>query len=190
MDIAHPGYGGYTATERILVSCGSTTTNTFFSDNGTSWTQDTSGNPTNGLEHVVWAPSINTNNTKDKATSTGAWVGMDAAKNLYVSRIWDTSNWEDTGTTADWIGKTDEFLWYATAGTAATNTYTFANVADTGAAVGGWVRGRHVGVMDDAGKPLFRCSDSDRARYTWGNGVILYDREDGELIIGRYGPIT
>ena len=68
--------------------------------------------------------------------------------------------------------------------------YTIDHVADTGAAAGGWMRGQHIGVLDDYAKPLFRNSDSARARYTWGNGVIMYDREDGEFIIGRYGPIT
>jgi hypothetical protein len=193
MDIAHPGYGGYNGTERIVVFCGSTTTNMYYSDNGTTWNVDTGGNPTSGLEHVVWAPSINTNNSKDKSTTPGAWVGMDAAKNLYISRTYTAGDWEDTNTSCDWIGKTDEFCWYGTAaaaGLVATNMYTITNVSDTGALVGGWCRGRHVGVLDDYSKPLFRCSDSARARYTWGNGVIMFDREDNEFIIGRYGPIT
>jgi hypothetical protein len=190
MDIAHPGYGGYNSTERIVVFCGSTTANMTYSNDGISWFLDTGANPTNGLEHVVWAPSIHTNNSRDKGTSGGAWVGMDAAKNLYISRTYTAGEWDDTNTSADWIAKSDDFCWYATATTTATNMYTIANVTDTGAAVGGWIRGRHVGVLDDTGIPLFRCSDSDKARYTWGNGVIMYDREDGEFIIGRYGPIT
>ena len=190
MDIAHPGYGGYNSTERILIFCGATGANMYWSDNGTSWIEDTGGNPTTGLMHVVWAPSIRTNNSKDSAVNSGTWVGMDASKNLWVSRTNGAGNWDDTNTSCDWLAKSDEFCWYGTAGTSATNMYTIASVADGGALTGGWVRGRHVGVLDDAGKPLFRCSDSDRARYTWGNGVIAFDREDGEFIIGRYGPIT
>ena len=190
MDIAHPGYGGYNSNERILIFCGATGANMYWSDNGTSWIEDTGGNPTTGLMHVVWAPSIRTNNSKDIAVNSGTWVGMDASKNLWLSRTNGAGNWDDTNTSCDWLAKSDEFCWYGTAGTSATNMYTIASVADGGALTGGWIRGRHVGVLDDAGKPLFRCSDSDRARYTWGNGVIAFDREDGEFIIGRYGPIT
>ena len=191
MDIAHPGYGGYNGTERILITCGGTSANTFWSDNGTTWNQDTTGNPTNGLEQVVWCPTIATNNSKDKGTSGGAWVGVDSAKNLYISRLWDTGTWDDTLQNADWIWKTDEWCGYGTASATAINLYQIQNVADGGATTGGWIRGRHCGAIYNASLPLFRSSSStQKGRFTWGNGVIMFDREDGELMIGRYGPIT
>jgi hypothetical protein len=190
MDIAHPGYGGYNGGERIAIFCGTTSTNLFWSDTGTTWAQDTGSNPTGGLMHVMWCPSIATNKTANKANNSGAWVGMDSSKNLYIARGNEAGTWDDTGTSADWLFKTDEWCGYGTATTTATNLYQIISVSDGGAATGGWIRGRHVGALWYASLPLFRSSDTGRARFTWGNGVILFDREDSELMIGRYGPIT
>jgi hypothetical protein len=115
---------------------------------------------------------------------------MDSSKNLYIARGNEAGTWDDTGTSADWLFKTDEWCGYGTATTTATNLYQIISVSDGGAATGGWIRGRHVGALWYASLPLFRSSDTGRARFTWGNGVILFDREDSELMIGRYGPIT
>jgi hypothetical protein len=188
MDIAHPGYGGYNGTERIQIVCGSTTNDTFWSNDGTSWTQDTSGNPTSGLEQIVWCPSISANTSKDKSGTGGAWLGMDALKNLYCSNTWDGGTWFDTGIGCDWIWKTGEWCGFGTQSTTATNIYQFTHVTDS---ADGWIRGRICTLIYNACLPMHRSSSTlNKARFQWGNGVIMFDREDGELMIGRYGPIT
>jgi hypothetical protein len=191
MDIAHPGYGGYTGVERILIFCGSTGANMYWSDNGTSWTEDTGGNPTTGLEHVVWCPSISTNTSKDKSGLNGSWLGIDGSKNLWCAWTYGAGNWSDTGVNADWIWKTDEWSgWSSNANptSGVTHVYCVGHITDTG---DGFHRNRVASHLYYGGMPLVRSSSTtNRARFTWGNGVIMFDREDGELMIGRYGPIT
>jgi hypothetical protein len=140
----------------------------------------------------VWCPSISTNNSKDKSGLNGAWLGIDsnANKNLWCSYSYGAGNWADTGIDADWIWKTDEWCgWAGDAGAFGTTaTYGFGHITDTG---DGFHRNRVAGFLYYGGLPLVRSSSTtNRARFTWGNGVIMFDREDGELMIGRYGPIT
>ena len=191
MDIAHPGYGGYTGTERILIAVGSTSFNTFWSDNGTTWNQDTTGNPTLGLNQVVWCPSIGSTSSLNKGASPGAWLGLDTSKNVWCSISWSTGDWHDSGANADFLWKTDEWCGYGTNSTTASNNYQFTHIADTVGATGGFIRGRICGTIYYSCLPMHRSSSTvNKARFTWGNGVIMFDREDGELVIGRYGPIT
>ena len=190
MDIAHPGYGGYTGIERILIAVGATSFNTFWSDDGITWNQDTTGNPTIGLEQVVWCPSIGTGTSLNKGSSPGAWLGLDTSKNVWCSTIYSTGDWLDSGANADWIWKTDEWCGYGTNSTTGSNQYQFTHVTDT-VASGGFIRGRVCGTLYYSCLPMHRSSSTvNKARFTWGNGVIMFDREDGELVIGRYGPIT
>jgi hypothetical protein len=188
MDIAHPGYGGYNGVERIWIVCGSTSTNLYYSDDGTTWLQDSTVVPTTGLNHIVFCPSVSTNSSSFGAGLQGCWLGMDATDNLWMSNGYGAGNWYDSGTSADWIWKTDDWAGYGTASATATNLYQFVAVTDTG---DGFIRGRHCGVLWNKALPMMRSSSTvNKARFTWGNGVILFDREDGELMIGRYGPIT
>jgi hypothetical protein len=187
MDIAHVGFGGYLGTERIMAVCGASGNDTFYSTNGgISWTRDTSANPTTGLECIMWAPSVGTavNNNQP-----GVWMGMDAADNLYFSTAANGLDWFDTTIQAHHIMRTEEWAAY---GNNSTTTPTFyqINGGTDFTSTGGACTTRSAALYFGS-FPRFQCNIANiRARYQWGNGVTMWDRTgDGELVIGRYGPI-
>jgi hypothetical protein len=186
MDIAHVGYGGYLGTERIIMVCGTTSNDTFYSTNGgVGWTQDTSGNPTNGLECIMWAPSVG---QAVNMNQPGVWVGIDASGNLYMSTASQGLDWFDTLISSNTIFRTME--WAGWGNTSVNQTlYQFTGGVDFTA--GGLGYGGEMGVAYAGARRRFPSNTvSIRARYQWGNGVTMWDRHgDGELVIGRYGPI-
>lgn len=184
MDIAHFGFGGYTGTERIIIVCGSYGTQMWYSLNGgLNWTEDTSNVPAIGCETIMWCPSI----PGSSATATGAWLGVDASSNLYYSINNTGTYWLDSNLTARCLWRTPEMAgygnssanqtWYqfTSVSDATTRGYTFVELGAT------WQNQR---AMHGSNQAI------NRARYQWGNGVIMFDRlGDAELMIGRYGPI-
>ena len=186
MDIAHTGYGGYLGTERIMISCGTFSNDTFYSTNGgVSWTQDTTGNPTNGLECLMWAPSVG---QAVSNTQPGVWVGIDAAANLYMTTAANGLDWFDTTTAANTIFRTMEWAGY---GNTSTNQTLYQFTGGTDFVTSGGFGYSEMGVAFSGSRRLFPSNAANvRARYQWGNGVIMWDRHaDSELVIGRYGPI-
>ena len=186
MDIAHVGFGGYSGTERIMISCGATSNDTFYSTNGgVSWTQDTTGNPTNGLEIIQWCPSVG---QAVNVNQPGVWMGIDASGNIYMSTASQGLDWFDTTINGDQIFRTEEFAGFTNA---STNPTWFLVSSGSDFVTSGSVGYSSFGVTWQGARPLFESFTANvRARYQWGNGVIMWDRfGDAELVIGRYGPI-
>ena len=183
MDIAHTGFGGYNGTERILVCCGASSTSTWTSTNGgVSWTEDTATTPI-GMQTVLWCPSI----VGASTSANGAWLGVDASSNLYVSTNNLGNNFVDTTFTARTIFRTPEFAGWGNNSSNQT-MFQIASVSDStldGIAL------QDMGITWQNGRAMCSSASANiRARYQWGNGVIMFDRTgDGELMIGRYGPI-
>jgi hypothetical protein len=185
MDIAHVGFGNFQGTEKIMAVCGASSNDTFYSLNGgVSWTQDTTANPTFGLECNVWCPSVGQGSNFNQP---GIWAGLDSALNLYISTSSNGLSWFNTTENARYIFRTEEWAGY---GNNSDNTtwFQFTGAADSTA--GGFARTR-MGVTWQGARPLFQCNVANvRARYQWGNGVIMFDRAgDTEFVVGRYGPI-
>jgi hypothetical protein len=184
MDIAHTGFGGYEGTERILMVCGTTSNNVFFStDGGVTWGQDVSWNPT-GAECIVWAPSIGNGNVDGEP---GAWMAIDAGGNLFVSDDHTGTNFYDTLQQANSIYRTEEWAGYLNTSTNAT-WYTITTNSDS---TTDGIGNQTMGVTWQGMRPMFVSRTANiRARYQWGNGVIMWNRAgDAELVFGRYGPI-
>jgi hypothetical protein len=186
MDIAHTGFGGYTNTERIILCCGANGTQLWFSTTGgITWTEDTSNVPSIGMETIMWAPSIVGDSTL--SVSMGAWIGVDAGSNLWFSINNQGSYWLDTTHSARCIYRTPEFAGWGNTSTNQT-FYKFDAISDDTTR---GVNYSSAGVLyQDQRAGASSNNALNRARYQWGNGVIMYDREgDFELQIGRYGPI-
>jgi hypothetical protein len=184
MDIAHTGFGGFSGTERILLCCGTNSTSIWYSINGgVSWTEDTTNVPTIGMETVMWAPSI----ANTSGSDMGVWIGVDASSNLWYSIDAVGFYWLDSTHSARCIYRTPEFAgWGNTSGNC--TWYQITTVAN----------GIFDGIGIDGGSITWQGNSPgassnqalNRARYQWGNGVIMFDRlGDSELVIGRYGPI-
>jgi hypothetical protein len=186
MDIAHVGFGGYSGTERIMISCGSFSNDTFYSTNGgISWTQDTTNNPTNGLETIQWWPSVG---QAVNINQPGVWAGVDSAANLYISTAANGLDWFDTTIGANVIFRTEEFAGFTNT---STNATWFQVNSGSDFVADGSLGYTEFGVTYQGARPLYNCyTFPNRARYQWGNGVVMWDRSgDSELVIGRYGPI-
>ena len=187
MDIAHSGWHGFTGTERIIISCGATGTMLWFSlDGGLTWTEDTSNVPSVGLETIMWCPSVVGVDTA--TTNMGIWIGVDASSNLWYTTSNLGTTWLDTTFSARCLFRTPEFCGW---GNTSTNQTFYKFDAVTDATIRG-VSYSTAGVLYANGRFMHSSNEStNRTRYQWGNGVIMFDRMgDGELMIGRYGPIT
>jgi hypothetical protein len=183
MDIAHVGFGGYNGTERIIMTCGTTSTSVFYSTNGgVTWGEDTIGVPTVGCEFVMWAPSIG-----NSTTEPGCWMALeDASGDLWLSDGVFGGAWQDTTATANSVFRTEEWAGYLNNSTNATWYQLTSNVPGFGGH-----SNQTMGVTYSNMRPMFVSRTATKnARYQWGNGVVMWDRVgDGELMIGRYGPI-
>jgi hypothetical protein len=187
MDIAHNGFGGWSGTERIRLSCGSFGTMQWYStDGGLTWFENTTSMPTIGLETIMWCPSIP--GTSATASGMGVWIGVDASSNLYYSQNYTGAGWVDTNTQARCIYRTPEFAGWGNTSTGNQAWWQFSSVSD--ASTRGYTM-TELGYLWQNQRALASSDEAlNKARYQWGNGVIMYDRHgDSELMIGRYGPI-
>jgi hypothetical protein len=187
MDIAHSGWHGYTGTERIIISCGSTGTMLWYStDGGLNWAEDTTLVPTVGMETIMWCPSVV--GSSGSPSAMGIWIGVDASSNLWYSTTNTGSVWLDSSYSARCIFRTPE--WCGWGNTSTNQTFYKINaVCDSNTNRG--VSYSVAGVLYASSRFMHSSNEStNRTRYQWGNGVMMFDRYgDGELMIGRYGPI-
>jgi hypothetical protein len=160
----------------------------WYSDTMTSWTLDTSSQPTTGLQVCHYCPGLNANSTD---VGKGGWLGTDLEGDVWVApSSAGTTMFETTyncGTI--WKIQDGDQGWCSNVATAS-NTVVYGIHAHADAAADaqfysqiGWQRG---------GFSMLHSSKSsvNRAVYRWGNGVINYDRFiDAESMHGRYGAI-
>lgn len=175
MDINH--LDGHT-----LVVCGSTSTNTYWSTNATTFTLDTTNNPTTGLNLVYYSEY------------TDSWMGIDDAA---TPKLWMMENgsavntiWYATGKTCygliagdDLIAYTDDQrtaqqIWWPVHGQAGVTTGLSTGYAS------------YLGI--GAGL-AFDCHDfavaGARCKVKPGGGVLTFPRyDDGDMCSLRYGP--
>lgn len=158
---------------RAIVVCGSTTTNTYYSTNKTSWTQDTTGNPTNGMTNVWWSKEHD------------CFFGVDSSGNLYASINNAGGTWFDTGLTGQHVYRCDDFF-CTTAGGATGVTY---RVGVTNKLSGqDSIARAFTGYITDPWQPLLN-SDVQRTRIRGGKGVIAWPTfANGKLFYARYAP--
>jgi hypothetical protein len=118
----------------------------------------------------------------------GAWLGIDSTDNLYMSTSSTGLSWFDTTANAHFIFRTPEFAGYGDSSAATPTFYQITGGADD---TNGGFGSTRSSALYNGSQPLFHSNVSGvRARYQWGNGAILFDREgDSETVVGRYGPI-
>lgn len=168
--IDHDPVGGY-----YIVGCGTSTSNTYYSTNGTSWVQDSSSNPLNGLVNVWWYKK------------NDCFLGTDSVGNLYASTTSTGSTWFDIGLTGGYVMMTDDFCLL---GNGATDS-TFYGLGLTRAGSGSdEITRNHSGYMHQGFEPFELSYGTTRGgRYKGGKGVIGWPTNaNGKFLYARYKP--
>lgn len=169
--IDHDPVGGY-----YIVGCGTSVNDTYYSTNGTSWTQDTSNNPTNGLTNVMWYRKNN------------CFLGTDSTGNLYASTDNTGTAWFDTGLTGGYIMMVDDD--FCLIGNASGDS-SFYGLGATNQVVGAdAITRNHSGYMHEGFEPFQVSYGSSRGgRYKGGKGVIGWPTNaNGKYLYARYAP--
>ena len=170
--IDHDPVGGY-----YIVGCGTTTNLTYFSTNGTTWTQDVSNLPTNGLVNVWWYRKGN------------IFLGTDSVGNLYASRTSSGLEWFDTTLTSGYIMMADDDFCLVGNGAA---TSSFYGLGLTSEVLGSdAITRNHSGYMHNYMEPYQVSYGTTRGgRYKGGKGVIAWptNATTSKLNYARYAP--
>ena len=169
----------WSATNSAMVYCSTSTAFT--------WSVDTGGQPTTGLNVAHWCPALGSQYAN---LGAGGWMGIDSTGAIWYCAQSSGGTWLKTTYSGGTLWKTPTFQgWCNAAGTASNTTVYSVHSVDNGNAdcqhysLVGYMRGGHSMLSD---------SDSllNRGVYRWGNGVTVYDRwYDAQTIVGRYGPI-
>lgn len=170
MCIDHDPVGGY-----YCVGCGTTSNDTYYSTNGTSWTQDTTNNPTNGLVNVWWYRKNN------------CFLGVDSSANLYASTSNTGLAWNDTGLAGGYVLMTDDD--FCLVASVATDS-SFSALGATSQTVGSdpITRG-FIGYLHEGFEPFSTSYLVPGGRYKGGKGVICWPTNaNGRFIYSRYKP--
>jgi hypothetical protein len=158
-----------------------------YSDNCTTWSLDTSAQPTTGLQVCHYCPSLNANST---ASQAGGWLGTDLEGDVWVGVNSAGTTMYETTYNCGTIWKAPEFQGWCNNVATTTNTSCYGIHAHTDSAADAQMYSL-VGYLR-AGFSMLHSSKSatNRAVYRWGNGVVNWDRYiDAESMHGRYGPI-
>jgi hypothetical protein len=159
------------------VGCGTSTANTYYSTNGTSWTQDSSNNPTNGLVSVMWY------------RKNDCFLGTDSVGNLYASTGNSGLTWFDTGLTGGYILRTDDdFCIVGNAG--GTSSFYGLGLTTQTSATDAITR-NHSGYMHQYMEPFqLSYGTTGGGRYKGGKGVIAWptNATTSRLNYARYAP--
>lgn len=169
--IDHDPVGGY-----YIVGCGASINDTYYSTNGTSWTQDTTNNPASGLTNVMWY------------RRNDCFLGTDTAGNLYASTDNTGTAWFDTGLTGGYIMMADDdFCIVGNAG----GDSSFYGLGATNQVIGAdAITRNHSGYMHQGFEPFQVSYGSSRGgRYKGGKGVIGWPTNaNGKYLYARYAP--
>jgi hypothetical protein len=160
---------------RAVVVCGSTSLNTYWSDNKTTWTQDTSNNPSIGLGNIWWSKQH------------GCFFGGDSSQNMHMSTSNTGGTWSTiSGMDASHVWRSDDFMCFTGGGALAT----IYQMGAKGTLVANSTMTKTLsGYIDDYNFQPILNTATQRARIRGGKGVIAWPSySNNKLMYARYAP--
>ena len=160
---------------RAVVVCGSTTLNTYWSDNKTTWTRDTTNNPTIGLTNIWWSKQHD------------CFLAADGNSNMWFSTNSSGGTWfVVSGIDAAHVWRSDDFMCFTAGGATATIYQLGAKNVITGSDE---MSRTLSGYIESTGFQPIENTATERCRIRGGKGVIVWPSFSNNLLMyARYAP--
>ena len=160
---------------RAVVVCGSTSLNTYYSTNKTSWTQDTTGNPSIGCSNIWFSKQHD------------CFFAGDSSQNMHMTRDNNGGTWFTiSGMDASHVWRSDDFMCFTGGGSVAT----IYQMGATGRVETNQTMTKTIsGYIDDYNFQPILNTATQRCRIRGGKGVIAWPSySNNKLMYARYAP--